>query len=209
MAAYLILGGSGPTGRLIARQAIDAGHRVTVLSRHPGQVGFTNERLTLVTGDATEEGVVARALPGHDAVFCALGRGMSFRSEHLMARAVARIIPAMEQGGPRRLVHLSSFGIHPWTANTTFPQRLFFGTLLRGIAEDKAVSDAAVSRSALDWTIVAPVSLSNAPEAAPYRVGERLEVSGLPMMPRASVAEFMLRCAGDPATARKRLELAP
>jgi len=209
MANYLVLGGSGPTGRLISRQAIDAGHRVTVLSRHPDHVGFSHERLTLVTGDATEEGVVARALPGHDAVLCALGRGMSFRSEHLMERAVARILPAMEQAGPRRLVHLSSFGIHPWTANTTFPQRLFFGTLLRGIAEDKAVSDAAVVRSALDWTIVAPVSLNNKPEIAPYRVGERLAIAGMPMMPRASVAEFMLKCAADAATIRKRLELAP
>ena len=209
MSTLLILGGAGLTGRLIAAQALAEGHSVTVLSRHPEQLTLTHPRLKAIAGDVTEDGVIARALPGHDAVLSALGRGQRLSSGHLMARTTARLLPAMMQSGPKRLVYLSAFGAGEGKTHTRGLQRVMYATLLRWLAADKAVADAEVSRSALDWTIVAPVTFSRDARVGRYRVGERLDVRGLPMISRASVADFMLKCLGDRTTIGKRLELAP
>ena len=47
-------------------------------------------------------------------------------------------------------------------------------------------------RSGLDWTLVYPVLLTNGPRTGQYRVGERLELRGMPRISRADVAEFIL-----------------
>jgi len=122
---------------------------------------------------------------------------------------VARLLPAMTQNGPRRLVYLSAFGAGEGRTHTRGLQRVMYATLLRSLAADKSVADADVSRSTLEWTIVAPVTFTSDTRVGRYRVGERLDVRGLPMISRASVADFMLKCLGDRATIGKRLELAP
>jgi putative NADH-flavin reductase len=209
MSNLLVLGGSGPTGRLIVAQALAEGHSVTSLSRHPERLALAHSRLKTTQGDVTEEGVIARALPGHDAVLSALGRGQRLWSSHLMVRTVARLLPAMTQSGPKRLVYLSAFGAGAGNAHASGLQRVLYATLLRSLAADKTIADAEVSRSALEWTIVAPVSFKMDTRVGRYRVGEQLDVRGLPTISRASVADFMLRCLGDKATIGKRLELAP
>ena len=66
-------------------------------------------------------------------------------------------------------------------------------TLLRDIFADKLAGEQIVRRSALEWTIVYPVLLTDGPRTGSYRVGERLELSGFPKISRADVAEFMLK----------------
>ena len=209
MANLLVLGGSGPTGRLIVTQALAEGHSVTALSRHPEQVAVTHARLKTITGDVTEEHVIARALPGHDAVFSALGRGQRLWSSHLMARTVDRLVPAMLEHGPKRLIYLSAFGAGAGKEHTSGLQRVLYATFLRSLAADKTIAEVPLSRSALDWTIVAPVTFKMDPRVSRYRVGERLEVRGLPQISRASVADYMLKCLDDRSTIGKRMEMAP
>jgi len=209
MANLLILGGSGATGRLVVTQALAEGHSVTALSRHPDQLSVTHARLKTLKGDVTEENVVARALAGHDAVLSALGRGQRLTSQQLMTRAVAKLLPAMATTGPKRLIHLSAFGAGVGKEHSSGLQRLLYATFLRSLAADKAVADAEIGRSGLEWTIVAPVTFSHGSRVGRYRVGERIEVRGLPAISRASVADFMVRCLGDRATIGKRLEMVP
>jgi uncharacterized protein YbjT (DUF2867 family) len=206
----LILGASGGTGRLLVAQAIAAGHRVTAVSRHPERIGTSHANLTISTGDvAGDPGVIVNVLPGHDAVLSTLGRGLSFSPQALMARSVANVIPAMERLGPRRLVWLSAYGVAPDYDGATGMARLFFTTLLRGIYADKALGEAAVRGSGLEWTLVNPVMITNDPAIPKYRALEELRgVSGA-KIPRANVAAFMLKCVGDGGTIGKRLIVAP
>jgi len=209
MSNLLVLGASGATGRLVVAQALAEGHVVTALSRHPEQIAITHARLKTLAGDVTEENVVARALAGHDAVLSALGRGQTLTSGRLMARTMARLLPAMTQTGPKRLIHLSAFGAGVGKNYSSALQRVLYLTFLRALAADKAVADAEVSRSALEWTIVAPVTFASGSRVGRYRVGEEIKVSGLPRISRASVADFMLKCLGDRSTIGKRLAMVP
>ena len=71
--------------------------------------------------------------------------------------------------------------------------RLLYHTLLACIFADKHVAEEALKRSTLDWTIVYPVLLTDAPRSVRYRAGERLELRGFPSISRADVADFILR----------------
>jgi putative NADH-flavin reductase len=146
---------------------------------------------------------------GHDAVVCALGRGRSFRSHGLMAEATRRILPAMQEAGVGRLVFLSAFGVGGTAPQAPWSFQLMFRLTLADLYADKAVAEARVRESQLNWTIVAPVILTNRSATGHYRVGERLEVANFARIARADVADYMLRSIGDPAAVRKRLELAP
>jgi uncharacterized protein YbjT (DUF2867 family) len=206
----LILGASGGTGRQLVSQALAAGHRVTAVSRHPERITSAHANLSLVTGDiAGDPGVIVKALPGHDAVLSALGRGFSFSPEAVMARTVANVIPAMERLGPRRLVWLSAYGVAPDYDGATGMSRLFFRTLLRGIYADKSLGEAAVRGSGLEWTLVNPVRLTNEARVGKYKVGERIEGASGTAISRTTVAGFMIKCVADLGTVGRRLIISP
>ena len=58
--------------------------------------------------------------------------------------------------------------------------------------------------SSLDWTLVYPVLLTNGPRTGKYRVGERLDLHGMPTISRADVAELILTQLLD-TTYRKKV----
>jgi uncharacterized protein YbjT (DUF2867 family) len=189
--------------------ALAQGHAVTAFSRHPETLTISHANLTTVAGDATDPEAIAHALPGHDAVICTLGRGMSLKSEHLMERCMAAIVPAMQRLGPRRFVYMSAFGVGDTARFAPWYMRLQFRTMLASIYADKEKAEAAVRGSGLEWTLVNPVMITNDPAIPKYRALEELRgVSGA-KIPRANVAAFMLKCVSDTSMIGKRLILSP
>ena len=202
----LVLGGSGPTGRLIVAQALEQGHTVTVLARRPEAVGITKARLVLIAGDAASDPAsVTRALHGHDVVISALGRGLSFKPENLMTRATPAIVSAMESGGVKRLVFISGLGVDGKAPDAPLLDRLFWRFPLAGIYADKAVAEQIITSTTLDWTIVAPVRLTNGARSGQFRLVEGRVSRGPWTMSRPDAAAATLRCVDDPSTIRKRL----
>lgn len=189
----LIFGASGPTGSQVARQALERGHSVTAFVRNPARLAITSERLRAVTGDATrDEGAIAAALRGQDAVVSALGRHLTLKSDHLIERSLRLIVPAMERVGVRRLVLLSAFGVGASQRDAPPLPRLMQLVLLRDIFADKLAGESIVRQSGLDWTLVYPVMLTDGPLTRQYRAGERLALHGLPKISRADVAHFIV-----------------
>lgn len=95
----LILGGTGGTGKQVVFQALEAGHDVTVLARDRAKVGPDRPQLHVIVGDLQNGVALAEAIRGQDAVISVIGRGYSFKSEHLIERTVPGIIGAMEAAG--------------------------------------------------------------------------------------------------------------
>ncbi|TMQ69018.1 MAG: SDR family oxidoreductase, partial [Candidatus Eisenbacteria bacterium] len=67
----------------------------------------------------------------------------------------------------------------------------------------------AIRSSSLDWTIVYPVGLSNGPRTGNYRVGQRLKLSGFPVISRADVADLLLKEVDDRSHIRQGVLIAP
>ncbi len=202
-----ILGGTGGTGKQIVFQALEAGHDVTVLARDRARLGADQPRLRVIVGDLQNGAALAEAMRGQDAVISAIGRGYSFKSEHLIERTVPGIIGAMKAAGVRRLLFTSAVGVGPSFADSPFMAKLFFLTLLRGIYADKLIGDQLIRQSGLDWTIVQPSQMTDGPLTRRYRSGERLALRGKAQISRADTAHFLLATAADPAAIGKTLLL--
>jgi putative NADH-flavin reductase len=200
----LVFGATGATGQEVVRQALTQGHGVTAFVRDRRALSNTDESLRVVTGDATrDEAAVAEAVRGQDIVVSALGRRSTFSSGHLIEQSMRAIVPSMERAGGRRLILVSAFGVGESRRDAPLIPRIMYRVLLSDIFADKEVAEDYVKRSGLEWTIVRPVLLTNGPLTGQYRVGERLELHGLPKISRADVAHFILAEAAKSAFVRK------
>jgi len=203
----LVLGGTGGTGQHVVTQALDAGHHVTVLARDRAKVGRQHERFRIVDGEVKNIAALADAMRGQDAVISAIGRGKSFKSEHLIAESVPGIIEAMRGTGVKRLVFTSALGVGDTYRISPLLPKIFFSTLLRGIYADKLIGDQMIRNSGLDWTIVQPVVLTDGPLTRTYRVGEHLKLAGVNKLSRADTAHFIVDHINDRSTFAKTLIL--
>ena len=196
--SILVFGATGGTGRAVVDQALEAGHHVTAFVRTPSKLDRKHDRLKVLQGDATDNAAVRSAMPGHDAVFCALGAPARDRSG-LRERGTAAILEAMEATGVRRLVCLSTYGIAETRDSLPFFLKYvvvpFY--LARAFADHEAQEER-VRASAVDWTLVRPTNLTDGPLTGDYRHGFPPTESGLKLkISRSDVAHFMLQQLDD------------
>lgn len=194
----LILGATGGTGREVVRQALTLHHDVSVFVRRPEAlpVGIRADRI--FTGSLPDNpDALAAAMAGQDAVISALGRGLKLRAERLMERCIPIILGAMERQGVRRLIFTSAYGVGETWRDVPFVGRIIARTFLRDLYADKARGEELLRRSALDWTLVYPTQLTNRPGSRRYRSGDRLALRGLPSIPRADLAHFLVTQLDD------------
>lgn len=197
MAALMLLGATGGTGRHLVTQALEAGHHVTAFARNRAAVRTQHPRLRVVEGEVTTGHELAEAIHGQDAVISAIGRGQSFKSHQLIQRSVPALLKAMEASGVRRLIFTSALGVGESAKDAPLVARLFFVTLLRDIYADKLVGEELIRRSGLDWTIVQPSKLTDGPLTGKYRSGERVPLRGMASISRADTAHFLLAQLAD------------
>ena len=200
----VVFGATGGTGRLLVTQALQQGYEVVAFVRDPDKFTITNARLRVIRGDVTRDASsVTEAVRGQDAVISALGRRNSFKSAGLISRSMRAIVPAMEHQGVRRLIVVSAFGVGESYHYAPLIPRTLFRLLLGNIFADKKAGEDYVRQSSLDWTLVYPVLLTNGPRTGRSRVGERLDLHGVPKISRADVADFILTQLQDAAYRKK------
>ena len=180
------------------------GHDVTVLVRTRQRLTTTHDRLRVLAGSVTDDSqALARAVRDQDAVISTLGVGRSFKSGGLITQSMPRIVRAMEDQGIRRLIFTSAFGVGNTRRDVPLVPRIFIRLLLQDIYRDKELGEATLRASGLDWTLVYPAGLVDAPATGQYRAGERLPLSGFPRVARADVADFLLTQIDDTTYVRK------
>jgi putative NADH-flavin reductase len=192
----LILGATGPSGRHLVDQALQAGDEVTALVRNPTAISDLAGQVTINEGDATSQTDVSAAMPGHDVVISALGAGRSLTSD-VYPRAARVVVNAAREWDVWRLVWLSSHGVGDTLESASIAQKLMYRTMLRSIYAEKEAADSLVRTSGLDWTLVYPVRLTHGPATGVFRSDDRLPMRGLPTISRADVATFMLAATRD------------
>ena len=192
----LIFGATGGTGRELIRQALDRGHSVTAFARDPSALDG-RDGLETLAGDVLDATAVERAVAGHEAVLCALGRPATSPGT-VRSQGTRNIVRAMESAGPRRLICQSTIGIGD--SRPLLPplyRYLRVPLLLRRTFAEHARQEATVRSSQLDWTIVRAGALTDGERTGSYRDGfpptERIEFE----ISRADVAGFTLGLLAD------------
>jgi putative NADH-flavin reductase len=205
-----IIAATGGVGHLILEQAVESGHHVTAVARHPERL---DRRARAVQVDFTNPDAAAlrSAMEGADAVVSALGprnRG----DAGITWRGTQAIVDAMLSTGTRRIVAISAAPVattpSPGRTNPPkydpgdgfFTQHLAMPIIKRVLGNvyiDLARMEDILRESDLDWTALRPPRLTNKPRSGTYRTayGQNLR-RGLTIS-RADLADAMLRAVGD------------
>src|SRR5438046_6509767 len=99
-----VIGATGRTGREIVQQALARGHHVTAFVRSPESMTLKNERLTVLKGDAMDEGQLFHAIQNHDAVTSTLGPRKVLKPSSMLHDSALATTRAMKRSGVKRLV---------------------------------------------------------------------------------------------------------
>ncbi|WP_426003538.1 SDR family oxidoreductase [Paenarthrobacter sp. NyZ202] len=108
MANLCVAGGTGQVGRDVVRLALDAGHTVSVLSRHAPQAGSEkhHDGATYFAGDVTTGAGLEAAVAGADVVIDCL-EGQFGKARKRFADGGVRLLEAADRAGVRKAVVLS------------------------------------------------------------------------------------------------------
>lgn len=184
-----VLGATGATGRLVVATALERGHNVVGLARRPGSLipkrGFT----AALWPDMSDRAPLLDAFAGVDVVISALG-GANSGPTSVCTDAMRTVIPAMTQAGVSRLVVVSAHGVLE-----TRDRSLYSRAVWAGVAEkmtDKESMEPLITSSNLDWTIVRPPALRDAPAVGKYRVGVELPIRLWNSIGRGALAGFLV-----------------
>jgi len=189
----LVLGATGPTGRLIVAQALARGYDVTALVRSPEKAGDL-KGVKRIVGDARDEKTLREALKGRDAVISALGTPASpFRDVTLLSAATRALVNAMKAEQVSRLVCITGIGAGDSAGHGGFLfDRLIFPLILSKVYADKNRQETIVRESGLDWVLVRPSVLNNKPGREETRALTDLSGFHGGTISRAEVASFVL-----------------
>ncbi|CAM5420540.1 NAD-dependent dehydratase [Streptomyces tanashiensis] len=198
----VIAGGHGQIALRLERLLSAAGHEVAGIIRRPEQGADLREAgaepVVLDLESASVE-MVAAVLQGADAAVFAAGAGPgsdAARKDTVDRAAAVLFADGAERAGVRRYLVVSSMG-----ADASHPGDEVFDAYLRAKG---AADDEVRSRTALEWTILRPGSLTNDAGTGMVRLEAR---TGRGPVPRDDVAAVLAELLDTPATAGLTLEL--
>jgi putative NADH-flavin reductase len=216
-----IVAATGRIGGQLLEQAEAAGHDVTAVVRDPAKLsgGVRAVRADLGAPDPL---ALESAVDGADGVLSGLGP-RSRAEVGIASLGTEAIVRAMQATGTRRIVVVSAspVGTVPSPDRPRPPKhdpgdgfvvRNVLSPVARALFRrhyaDLALMEDVVRDSGLDWTIVRPPRLTNAPRTGSYRIafGQNLR-RGL-LISRADVAHLMLRVLERPETIKEVIGIA-
>ena len=179
----VIFGATGIVGRAIVKEALQKGHRVTVLTRRAEKIADGNANLRVVEGNVTDRDTIDRVLKGQDAVIQTLGIGGKGdgKPTTFVSRANKLIMEEMERIGIHRFIAISVIGAGDSISFLPWIYRKFilpvFQKWFIPIIDDKNRMEEQISQSHLDWTVIRGTTVQDKP--AKGKVTASLDGKGL------------------------------
>jgi uncharacterized protein YbjT (DUF2867 family) len=200
----VIAGGHGKIALLLERLLAERGDQAVGLVRNPGQLAEVREagaEGVVCDLEAASAEEVAVLLSGADAVVFAAGAGPgsgAARKDSVDRAASVLMADAAGRAGVRRFVQVSSMGAGQ-------PPRPGSDEVWAAYIAAKTAAETDLRARDLDWTILRPGGLTDAPGTG--RV--RLAVPPVPRgaVPRADVAAVIAALLDEPGSRHQTLEL--
>jgi len=199
MARILIIGAHGKVALRLAPQLVARGETVTGVIRNPAhedEVAATGAAPLVADIEQLDEDQLANIIAGNDAVVWSAGAGGGNpeRTYAVDRDAAIRSMDAAADAGVRRYVMVSYFGAR---LDHGVPE----GDPFHAYAEAKADADAHLRASGLDWTIVAPSTLTL--DEPTGRIDVDVDTSG--SVPRGDVASTIAAVLADASSVHKTI----
>jgi len=200
----VIAGGHGKIALLLERLLAERGDQAVGLIRNPAHVGDVQKagaEAVVCDLEAASAEDVAVLLAGADAVVFAAGAGPGSgapRKDSVDRGASVLMADAAERAGVRRFVQISSMG-------TGQPPRPGTDEVWAAYITAKTAAEDDLRARDLDWTILRPGRLTDAPPTG------RIRLAPPPVprdtVPRADVAAVVVALLDNPGTRHQTLEL--
>src|SRR5215475_394201 len=200
----VIAGGHGKIALLLERLLSERGDQAVGLIRNPAQIADVQQagaEAVVCDLEAASADDVAALLSGAGAVVFAAGAGPGSgapRKDSVDRAASALMAGAAERAGVRRFVQISSMGAGQPPGPGTDEVWAAYITA-------KTAAEADLRSRDLDWTIVRPGGLTDAPATGRIRLAAPPVPRGT--VPRADVAAVIAALLDDPGTRHQTLEL--
>jgi len=200
MSTIAIAGGHGKIALILGRLLAERGDTVRGLIRNPDQADDLRAvGIEPVIADLESESDIASAIRGADAVVFAAGAGPGSgdaRKKTVDLGAAVKLIEAAKAEGVSRYLIVSSMGADKAPEDGAEG----FGAYLQA----KFEADEAVRASGLDYTVVRPGGLTDAPGTGLVTIAED---TGRGKVPRADVAAVFAACLDAPSTIGQSFDL--
>jgi putative NADH-flavin reductase len=189
-----VFGATGKTGLALVATARQRGWRVRALVR--GQAGALEGQpgVEIVHGTFSNLEGVQAVINGATAVCCVFGPRAPF-TDLFCADATRGLIEAMRRAGVRRLIVQTGAMVGANLPNWTFAWRLMTSMYQRQQPEgarDRLEQERLVRQSSLDWTIIKPPRLTDAPPSGRTKAGPDVRVGLLSRISRADLTDFLM-----------------
>jgi uncharacterized protein YbjT (DUF2867 family) len=200
----VIAGGHGQIALLLERLLAGRGDQAVGLIRNPAHAADVHEagaEAVVCDLEAASAEEVAVLLSGADAVVFAAGAGAGSgapRKDSVDRAASVLMADAAGRAGVRRFVQVSSMG-----AGT--PPRPGTGEVWAAYITAKTAAEEDLRARDLDWTILRPGGLTDAPATGQIRLGPPPVPAGT--VPRADVAAVIVALLDEPGSRHQTLEL--
>ena len=189
-----VFGGSGATGRVLIRHALQRGMGVRTLVRNPAALAGRLEGAEIIAGSLANRDDVASTMTAVDAVFCVFGPRPPY-TDIFCQQATKTIVEIMQENSIRRLLCQTGGMIGDYPENRS----VFFGLMVslfrKRLPElwlDRVGQEQQVMHSDLSWTIVKPPKLVNKPQTHQVIAGPHVKLGLLSSITRDDLAEFLL-----------------
>jgi len=201
LSTVFIVGAAGKVGRHLVKQLADKQHRVLALHRRAEQAAELSDLgATPVTGDltATDVGTLAGQMRGSDVVVFTAGAGGAGVevTNAIDGRGLELAVDAARQAGVRRFLLVSAF--------PEAGRNKGMGEGFENYMTVKKRADVYLAATDLDWVILRPGTLSDAPGTGRVTAGPAIAYGDVP---RADVAATLVALVEQPSVARVIIEL--
>ena len=200
----VIAGGHGKIALLLERVLAGRGDQAVGLIRNPAHVADVQQagaEAVVCDLEAASADDVAVLLAGADAVVFAAGAGAGSgapRKDSVDRGASALMADAAERAGVRRFVQISSMGAGQ-------PPQPGTGAVWAAYITAKTAAEDDLRSRDLDWTILRPGGLTDAPATGRIRLAAPPVPAGT--ISRADVAAVIAALLDEPGTRHQTLEL--
>ncbi len=189
-----LIGATGFVGSAILREALERGHEVTAIVRHPEKIK-PQAKLRPQKGDVNNADEVACLVAGHDAVISAFNPGWSDPDIYnLQVKGTQAIISGVKKAGINRLLFVGGAGsleVKPGVQSVDTPE--FPKDWKQGSLATREALNLLRKEPSLDWSFLAPsADLSPGQRTGKFRLGTDQLLKDANGQSRISVEDYAM-----------------
>ena len=204
-----LIGATGFVGSAILKEALDRGHDVTAIARHPDKLQ-SHPKLHRQKGDISTADEVARLVAGHDAVISAFNPGWTNPDIYnQQVKGTQAIINGVKKAAIKRLLFVGGAGsleVKPGVQAVDLPG--FSAEYKQGALATREVLNLLRKEPSVDWSFLSPsADLSPGERTGKFRLGKDQMLNDANGQSRISTQDYAVAMIDEvekPAHIRQR-----